>query len=913
MALSAGTRLGPYEILAPLGAGGMGEVYRATDTKLGREVAIKVLPSEVTGDAERLARFQREAHLLASLNHPNIAAIHGLEEADGKPFLVLELVEGEDLAERLKRGRVPIDEALEIGKQIAEGLEAAHEKGIVHRDLKPANVKLTPDGKVKVLDFGLAKAWEGDSATGSSSGLSQSPTLAHSGTQAGVILGTAAYMSPEQARGKPVDKRADIWGFGVVLFEMLTGQRLFAGDEVSDTLASILKVEPDWTLLPADTPRRVSDLLHRCLRKDARNRLRDIGDARIEIEETKEGGRDEAPAGSPSTPPSASKRALPWIAGALAIGLALALWAPWRTRPTPSPLRLDTRLGPDLAFDPGALNRGPAAILSPDGTHLAFVARGPGEASRIYIRPLGQLEARPLPGTEGARSPFFSPDGQWIGFFAGGKLQKITVTGGAVVTLADAPNERGGSWGEDGTIVLTPRPTQVVGLQRVSSSGGELQTLTLPDPDAGEVTHRWPQVLGDGRVLYTAHSIVGSYDDASLVMEALPDGPRKVVHRGGYHGRYLPSGHLVFINQGTLFAGPFDLERMELTAPPVPVIEGVWASPLLAGAQFSFSDTGTLVYVAGKGLGDSPIHWLGRDGTTTPLRGEPARWFNPRFSPDGARLALQINDGTQWDIWIYDWSRDTLARLTFDPAHDANPIWSPDGRRVVFARSGENGIRNLYWRPSDGSGEVGRLTESENTQRPSSWHPSRRLLALYELNPSTGWDVKVLEMDGDEASGWTPGTTTVFVEDPFDESFPAFSPDGRFLAYASNESGRYEVYVRPFPGPGGKWQVSAAGGLWPKWSRTRSELLFETRGGEIMVASYTAEGDSFRAERPVPWSDVRFLWTAITVNNIDLHPDGERVALRLAGDESRDAPDSVVVVFNFFDELRRLTAEGGEE
>ena len=361
MALSAGTRLGPYEILAPLGAGGMGEVYRATDTKRGRDVAIKVLPAEVTGDAERLARFQREAHLLASLNHPHIASIYGLEEADGKPFLVLELVEGEDLAERLKRGRVPVDEALEIAKQIAEGLEAAHEKCIVHRDLKPANVKLTPEGKVKVLDFGLAKAWAGDPATGSSSDLSQSPTLEHTGTQAGVILGTAAYMSPEQARGKPVDKRADIWGFGVVLFEMLPGQRLFSGDEVSDILASILKEEPDWTLLPVDTPRKLSDLLRRCLRKDARNRLHDIADARIEIEETIEGGRDGAPAGSPSTPP-ASQRALPWTmasALAIALGLVLALWAPWRTPPTPSPLRLDTRARPRPRARPGRAHQRP--------------------------------------------------------------------------------------------------------------------------------------------------------------------------------------------------------------------------------------------------------------------------------------------------------------------------------------------------------------------------------------------------------------------------------------------------------------------------------------------------------------------------------------------------------------------------
>jgi serine/threonine-protein kinase len=363
----------------------------------------------------------------------------------------------------------------------------------------------------------------------------------------------------------------------------------------------------------------------------------------------------------------------------------------------------------------------------------------------------------------------------------------------------------------------------------VSSSGGELQTLTTPDPDADEVTHRWPQVLGEGRVLYTAHSVLGSYEDASLVMEVFPDGPRKVVHRGGYHGRYLPSGHLVFIHQGTLFAAPFDLERAELTGPPVPVIEGLFASALFAGAQFSFSDTGTLVYVAGEGLGDVPIHWLGRGGATTLLRDEPANWYFPRFSPDGDRLAVTINDGTQWDIWVYEWSRDTLARLTFDPAQESSPVWSPDGRHVVFSSGrGGKGAPSLYWRPSDGSSEARRLTESEARQFPSSWHPSGRLLAFQEQSPLTGWDLKILEMEWAEASGWTTGATTTFVEGPFVEMHAAFSPDGRFLAYASNESGRYEVYVRPFPGPGGKWQVSADGGAWPTWSKSRPELLYGT-------------------------------------------------------------------------------------
>jgi Tol biopolymer transport system component len=892
----------------------MGEVYRATDTNLGRDVAIKVLPPEVVQDAERLARFRREAHLLASLNHPNIASIYGLEDSDGTPFLVLELVEGEDLAERLARGPIAVDEALEIARQIAEALEEAHEKGIVHRDLKPANVKLTPDGKVKVLDFGLAKAYAGDTGPGgAASDSTHSPTLALSGTAAGVILGTASYMSPEQASGKPVDKRADIWAFGVVVFEMLTGRRLFTGETASEVLAAVIKDEPDWASLPSASPAALRKLLRRCLEKRPRRRLRDIGDARVEIEDAIAGSSDAAPGSSPSMPPSASQRALPWIAGAsiLSLGLVLALWAPWRTPPTPSPLRLDMKLGPDLAFDPRALNRGPAAILSPDGTHLAFVARKPGGASQIYVRPLDQLEARPLAGTAGAQSPFFSPDGRWIGFFAEDKLQKISVTGGAAVILASSRGARGGSWGEDGSIVLVPGVGPGVGLHRVSSSGGEIQTLTTPDPGAEEVTHQWPQALGEGRILYTAIAGSGEREDANVVMEVFPDGPRKVVQRGGSHGRYLPSGHLVFIRHGTLFAAPLDLERMELTGSPVPVIEGVWTSSS-DGAQFSFSDTGTLAYVAGRAIG-FPIHWLGRDGTVTPLRDEPANWAAPRFSPDGDRLAMVIEDGTQSDIWIYEWSRDTLTRLTFDPARDGSPTWSPDGRHVVFSSlRGGKGVSNLYCRSSDGSGEVARLTESENSQGAKAWHPSGSILAFSEQTPQLDMrtlqlDIKILEMEWDEASGWTPGTPTGFVEGPSHEYGPAFSPDGRFLAYVSHESGRQEVYVRSFPGPGGKWQVSTDGGTWPTWSRTRPELLFETPSGEIMVASYTAEGDSLRSKRPVPWSDTRVL-RAAGGRAFDLHPDGERIAMRRAGGES-GAPDSVVVVTNFFEELRRLTAE----
>ncbi len=913
MPLAAGTRLGPYEVTAPIGAGGMGEVYQATDTKLKRQVAIKVLPASLAHDSERLARFEREARLLASLNHSNIAHVYGFESAtlpddSTVHFLAMELVEGEDLAERLKQGAIPVDEALAIAKQIAEGLEEAHEHGIIHRDLKPANVKVTPEGQVKVLDFGLAKAYAGDEAEATDE--SQSPTMSARATAAGLLLGTAAYMSPEQARGKPVDKRADIWAFGVVLFEMLTGERLFKGEMVSDTLASILKEEPDWTLLPADTPRRLSDLLHRCLCKNVRNRLHHIADARIEIEEAIEGGSDVALTGSPSTPPSVSQRALPWVAGASLMALALVLWEPWHQPPQTTVRRYDARLSPGMSLGRVALQRGPTAVLSPSGDLLAFVGQEDDGPSPIYTRRLDRLEASPLSGTEGAMDPFFSPDGQWIAFFAAGKLQKVSVSGGATIELCDSSNPRGGTWGPDGTILFAP--SGGTALLRVSAEGGACEPFTKLNPDAGELTHRWPQWLpGGDAVLYTAHSSVGGYEDASLVIQAIPEGPRKVVYRGGYHGRYVPSGHLVFVHQGTLFAAPFDLAALEMTGAEVPAVEGLIASPTSAGAQFGFSEDGTFVYVQGEAFTRSaPIHWLTRGGTTTLLRSEPAIWESLRFSPTGDRLAMAIHDGTQWDVWVYDLARDTVSRQTFDPAMERWPAWTPDGRRIVFA-SIRSGTTNLYWRRSDGSSEVQRLTQSENGQYATSWHPDGRLLAFEEGRPDTGRDLMTLEVEGDEETGWKPGTPAVFLSTPFSEGSPMFSPDGRWLAYVSDESGQPEVYVRPFPGPGGKSQVSTGGGYEPTWSQTRPELLYVTLDGKIMVAPYTVERDSLHPGKPTRWSEADFVLQGVLLGRFDLHPDGQRVALKsLSG--SPEAPDTLVFITNFFDELRRLTEAGGQ-
>jgi len=875
-----------------------GEVFLARDTKLKRDVAIKVLPAAFAQDAERVARLRREAQLLASLNHPNIAAIHGLEESEGVVALALEFVEGEELAQRLTRGAIRVDEAVAIAKQIAEGLEAAHEKGIVHRDLKPSNLKLTKEGTVKILDFGLAKAYRGEAEAAGGEGLSQSPTMSRQMTEAGVIFGTAAYMSPEQARGGTVDKRADIWAFGVVLYEMLTGKRLFTGETVSDTLAAVLRQEIDWKVLPASTPPGLRRLLERCLDRDAKKRLRDIGEARIALEQT---------LGTPDTVRvSSGLRALPWVIAVSATIAALALWALWRPAPQPaSPLRLSAELGAEASL---STDYGPATILSPDGRILAFVAsQGADGRPLLHLRHLEQLDAAPLSGTEGARDPFFSPDGEWIAFFADGKLNKVSVSGGAAVTLCDAADDRGGTWAEDGTIFFTPQPG--VGLSRVPSAGGTPQTLTTPDPASQENTHHWPQALSGGKALLYTAGIRGNFEDASLVVHTLEGDTRKVLHRGGYHGRYLPSGHLVFIDEGTLFAAPFDLDRLELAGEPVPALAGVSANPGTGGAQFAFSRDGTLVYQRGEGL-STPIQWMDREGKTQPLRAAPGAYNDIRFSPDGRRLALEILEGKNRDVWVYEWGRDTLSRLTFDPGEDRNPVWTPDGQRIAFTSArAVQATQNLYWQRADGTGEAERLTESKNTQYPTSWHPSGKFLAFDEINPQS-FDILILPLTGDEASGWKPGEPTVFLNGPFGEFAAAFSPDGRWLAYSSQESGRFEVYVRPFPGPGGKWQVSTAGGRLPTWSRSRRELFYHGEDERITVAVYTVEGDSFRAEKPRVWSPglVPLRGAARTY---DLHSDGERVAvLKASGDEAEAKRDHVILIQNFFDELRRIAPAG---
>jgi serine/threonine-protein kinase len=913
MSLTSGTRIGTYEILGSLGAGGMGEVYRARDTRLKRDVAIKVLPDGFATDAERLARFHREAELLASLNHPNIAAIYGLEHTDGVTALVLELIEGDTLADRLARGPMRLKESLDVASQLVEALDAAHSKGVIHRDLKPANIKITPDDKVKVLDFGLAAVVPQNSGD-QDVNATHSPTLTLGATRAGVILGTAAYMSPEQATGSAADKRADIWAFGVVLWEMLTGKRIFEGETVSHTLAFVITKDPDWNALPSNTPPPIRRLLRRCLEKDRKRRLPDIASAQMEIDDSRSTSDTDVVVSSaaPPNPPSRAlwQRALPWTVAAAAIAafaIAVAMWAPWRPSPSLTPVRVTSELGINAVVGSGGA---PAAslALSADGRSLAFIgAQGEGTPTQLYIRRMDQLQATALPGTENARDPFFSPDGAWLAFFADGKLKKVSVTGGAAVPICDAPAGRGGWWAEDGSIVFVPNSTPGVRIYRVSADGGTPEPVTTPDK--GDFVHRWPQALEGGRVvLFTAATNAGSFDNGNVVVRTLPEGAQKVVHRGGYFARYVRSGHLIYVSAGTVFAVAFDIDRLEVTGQAVPIIPSVESSTGTGAAQFAVSDGGTLVYVAGgeRAIEDR-ILWMDSSGRTTPLRDTPSNWSNPTFSPDGNRLAIDIVVATaRPDVWVYDWTRDTPTKITFDPGVDAKPVWTPNGQRIVYT-SGQLGATNLFWRRADGSGETQRLTESKNAQLPGSWHPTGKFLAFTEQNPTTRLDIMILPVEGDEASGWRIGQPTVFLDSASSEDEPMFSPDGRWLAYSSDESGQQQVYVRAFPGAGSLQQISNGGGAFPSWSRTRSELLFrDPNTQQIMAVSYTATGDAFRADKPRVWSPARSL-VRPRARPYALHPDGNRVAVA-ARDETQPSArqDRVVLVFNIFDEQRRL-------
>jgi Tol biopolymer transport system component len=873
----------------------MGEVYKAHDTKLRRDVAIKVLPESFARDADRLARFRREAQLLASLNHPNIATIHNIEDSNNTTYLVMELVPGDTLAERIKReGAVPVEETLVIAKQIAEALEYAHEHGVIHRDLKPANVKLTPEGKVKVLDFGLAKAFAGDTST---EDMSNSPTLSMAATMQGVILGTAAYMSPEQAKGKAVDKRTDIWAFGAVLYELLTGKPAFHGEDVGDILASVVKTEPAFDALPANISPSIRVLLQRCLRKDRRQRTPDAATIRIEIEDAIAAPKD---SGATQAAPTSMSKLLLAVAAALAIVAVVALWVAWRaTRPVEQALRplvrLDVDLGPDVSL---GSPYGTDTILSPDGTRLVYVSQG-----RLFTRRLDQPNATELAGMRGAYAPFFSPDGQWVAFFSMGKLQKISVEGGSAITLCDASTGEGGSWGEDGNIIAALSVTG--GLSRIPSAGSPPTPVTVLQ--SGEQTHRWPQILPGGKaVLFTANATATGFDGANIEVMSLADQRRKTLVRGGTYGRYLPSGHLIYVNRGTLFAVPFDVERLEIHGTPAPVLDQVGYNAGQGSAQFNFSQTGTLIYRSGgAGGGLLTIAWLDGAGKTQPLLAKPGNYGRPSMSPDGQRLALEVTEGSGADTWVYDWQRDTMTRLTFTGGANA-PLWSPDGRYIAFQATGAG----MSVTRSDGAGKPQPLTQSKNTQVPWSFTPDGKRLAFMELSTG-GYDLFTVPLETDSA-GLRAGKPEVFLQTPADERYPSFSPDGRWIAYRSDESGTNQVYVRAFPDKGGKWQISNSGGSYPMWSRNGHDLFFETLDNHIMVAAYTVKGDSFVADKPRAWSEKQLGSIAAISRNVDLAPDGKRIVALMPVEtaEAQKAQNQVIFLENFSDEVRRKVPVG---
>jgi Tol biopolymer transport system component len=851
MPLIAGARIGAYEIVAPLGAGGMGEVYRARDSKLGREVAIKVMPAALAADPEYLGRFQREAQVLASLNHPNIAAIYGIEDG----AIVMELIEGAN-----PKGPMPLDDAVGIARQVAEALEAAHEKGIIHRDLKPGNLKVTPEGLVKVLDFGLAKAAETHVAP------ADSQTMTMRDTRAGVVMGTPGYMSPEQAMGRPVDKRADIWSFGIVLLELLAGHT----DD-----------EPDLDRLPAATPPAIRELLRRCLDRSVKTRLRDIGEARVVLSTT-----------SLLAPPAPRRRAMPaWPWAAAFFVTLLGANGAWflATRPhgPHSPIRFNVEISRDLA-----ISRSTAVAISPDGTRLVVRLHDTNGASHLYTRLLAEDQLTALPGTEGAMAPFFSPNGQWVGFVGGGGLQKVSVTGGAPIRLCDASAGAvlGASWGDDDNIVFIGPSRNVM---RVPSAGGTPSELTRPqDP---QTSPKWPEVLPRSKVvIYTADRGNTLHDDATIEAFSMEHNRTKTVHKGGFSGRFLPTpdgGRLLYLHRDTLFAAPFDWERLSLAGNPAPVLEGVSAS-LDGGGEYAVSKTGTLVFLPGTSrMGMRTLFSIDRAGKTDPLLATPGTYFSPRFSPDGKRLAMSADQNNQTAIWIKDLDRDAPTRITFLDGVNDYPVWTPDGHSIVFY-SNRSDRPGIYQVRADGGGEPKRMSDGSHIEHPYSFSPDGKHLAVTVTGAGGSQDIAVASVDGDRL-----GNFETFLATPFTEGFPTFSPDGRWIAYVSNETGTLEVYVRPYPGPGGRWQISNGEGRNPVWSRAAKELLYRAKDGQVMSVSYTATGDTFQPGKTQAWPEAKVPAFA-TVWGWDLSPDGKRM-VALQATEGGKPETHLTFVLNF--------------
>ena len=895
MAIVPGRRLGPYEILSAIGAGGMGEVYRARDTRLDRIVAIKIMPDHLSGRENLRERFEREAKTIASLNHPHICTLYDSGHQDGIDYLVMEYLEGETLAQRLLKGSLPLEQVLQYAIEISDALDKAHRKGVTHRDLKPGNIMLTKSG-TKLLDFGLAKLKQ--EAAPAEVPLSDLPTANDPLTAQGSIVGTLQYMAPEQLEGKEVDARTDIFAFGVVVYEMATGKRAFEGKSQASLIVAILEREPPaMSSLQPMTPPALDRVVKKCLAKESEKRWQAASDVCDELKWIAEGGSQvsSAPAAAVKGIRALGRRALILSLSIFLVGAVFASLATWNLKPSPPQAVTRTEINLPSGQQLAGLNDGPAVALSPDGTRLAYVARQ-GSTQQLYMRAMDNLEAKPIPDTEGAINPFFSPDGQWLGFFAGGKLKKVSVSGGAAVTVGEASGPRGASWGSQGIIAFAPTFNAI--LQQVPGAGGVRQPLTRFEK--GDVSHRWPEFLpGNKAMLFAASAATANWINAQVAVQSVGTGKRRNLIQGGTQPRFTSSGHLVFAQGGSLMAVPFDPQQLTTSGAAVPVVEGVLQSPSTGAAQYGFSATGSLVYVSG-GLQASQrrLVWVDRKGVEQALPASAHAYRYARLSPDGRRVAIMIEE-SESQIWLFDLARETLTRLTFQGSINQLGAWMPDGKRIAF-QSNKEGPANIFWQLADGSGGLERLTTGESIQTPNSSSPDGQLLAFIEVDPTTGFDILVLRMGDRKAQP--------FLRTQFNESAPRFSPDGRWLAYISDESGRSETYVQPYPGPGSKWQISTEGGTEPVWNPNGRELFY--RSGDKMIAVEVTTQPGFSAGKPKVLFEGQYVPTPSSFPNYDVSPDGQRFLMLKPSEQAQAAPTQINVVLNWFEELKQKVPTG---
>jgi eukaryotic-like serine/threonine-protein kinase len=903
--LSIGSRLGPYEVLTRIGAGGMGEVYKARDTRLNRIVAIKILPDYLADRVNLRERFDREAHAIAGLNHPHICTLHDIGRQDGVDYLVMEYLEGETLARRLAKGPLPLGQVLQYAIEIADALDKAHHKGVTHRDLKPGNIMLTKSG-TKLLDFGLAKLrQEASPATP----LSELPTERDPITAQGAIVGTLQYMAPEQLESKEVDARTDIFAFGSVVYEMATAKRAFAGTSQAGVIGAILKEDPPpISSLQPMTPPALDRVVKKCLAKEPEKRWQAASDVCDELKWIAEAGAQAAlaPAAAPQSIRRHWRGALAWGVALLVVAVVagIAIWN--RKSSSTNSVQVSSiaiTLPPDQPL--AGLEIGSAVALSPDGTRLVYAARG-GGVQQLYLRPLGSLEAQPIPGTEGAVQPFFSPDGQWAGFFADGTLKKILLSGGTALSLCDAADPRGASWGSQGTIIFAP--TRSSALQQVSAAGGAPQPLTQFEKNIDEDSHRWPEFLSDGKaILFAAFRGGSNWSNAQVSVQSVGTGERQDLVQGGTHPRYSPTGHLVYARAGTLMAVPFDAQRLTVTGAPVPVQEGVLQSTFTGAAQYSFSSTGTLVFVpASVHANDRMLVWVSRTGAEQPVPAPARAYRGPRLSPNGQEVAVAI-EGQETQVWLFNLSRETLTRLTFQAGTNYNPVWTPDGKRIAFnSTSALTG--GVFWQLADGSGGPERLSEFGGA--PNAWSPDGHLLAFISGGPTRRQGIWVLRLGDPSASSGQVQKAEPYLQGPFTQGAAQFSRDGRWLAYASNESGRFEIYVQPYPGPGGKWQISSDGGGEPLWNPNGRELFYRS-GNKVMAVEISTQ-PNFSAGKPKVLFAGQYQLSPnpVPTANYDVSPDGQHFLMLKSIDQAKAAPTQINVVLNWFEDLKQKVPNG---